>query len=280
MKVLVWEDAAGTDGPKVFVADIDRIRFTNNGMAFTFAFVPEDTDVSTIPMPPTAAQLEELGAVDSGAPAQSDSGETSTTVGGSTTVVGSTSRTGHVHHRRRLSPQRPRGMKAVVLVGGFGTRLRPLTEDIPKPLLPVGQRPDHRARRPDAGRRWRVRGGPGPRLPSRRVRRPPIPDGECDGDPAALRRRARAARHRRRHRLRAPATPASTTPSSSSTATSSPTSTSATLIAFHRSHGAEATLHLTPVEDPSAFGVVALDGDGRVERFVEKPARATPPPAT
>ena len=43
-------------------------------------------------------------------------------------------------------------------------------------------------------------------------------------------------------------------------------------MAFHRSHGAEATLHLTPVEDPSAFGVVALDGDGRVERFVEKPA--------
>ena len=32
-------------------------------------------------------------------------------------------------------------MHAVVLVGGFGTRLRPLTYDIPKPMLPVVHRP-------------------------------------------------------------------------------------------------------------------------------------------
>lgn len=31
--------------------------------------------------------------------------------------------------------------EAVVMAGGFGTRLRPLTDDIPKPMLPVGDRP-------------------------------------------------------------------------------------------------------------------------------------------
>ena len=32
-------------------------------------------------------------------------------------------------------------MRAVVLVGGFGTRLRPLTLSTPKPMLPVGHVP-------------------------------------------------------------------------------------------------------------------------------------------
>ena len=32
-------------------------------------------------------------------------------------------------------------MFAVVLVGGFGTRLRPLTNNVPKPMLPVGNTP-------------------------------------------------------------------------------------------------------------------------------------------
>jgi glucose-1-phosphate thymidylyltransferase len=32
-------------------------------------------------------------------------------------------------------------VKAVVLAGGYATRLRPLTDDVPKPLLPVGGRP-------------------------------------------------------------------------------------------------------------------------------------------
>ena len=32
-------------------------------------------------------------------------------------------------------------LRAIVMAGGFGTRLRPLTEEVPKPMLPVGSRP-------------------------------------------------------------------------------------------------------------------------------------------
>jgi len=49
------------------------------------------------------------------------------------------------------------------------------------------------------------------------------------------------------------------------------------LVAFHASHGAEGTIALTPVEDPSHFGVVPTDGDGRVVAFIEKPPRDEAP---
>jgi len=49
------------------------------------------------------------------------------------------------------------------------------------------------------------------------------------------------------------------------------------LVAFHRSVGAEATIALHPVEDPSRFGVVPTDPEGRVVAFVEKPPRDEAP---
>jgi mannose-1-phosphate guanylyltransferase len=48
-------------------------------------------------------------------------------------------------------------------------------------------------------------------------------------------------------------------------------------VEFHARSGAEATIHLHPVEDPSRFGVVPTDADGRVVAFVEKPARDEAP---
>lgn len=49
------------------------------------------------------------------------------------------------------------------------------------------------------------------------------------------------------------------------------------LVEFHRARRAEATIALTKVEDPSRFGVVAVDEGGRVEAFVEKPPPGTAP---
>lgn len=40
---------------------------------------------------------------------------------------------------------------------------------------------------------------------------------------------------------------------------------------FHQESGAEGTLALTPVEDPSRYGVVPIDDSGRVQAFIEKP---------
>jgi NDP-sugar pyrophosphorylase family protein len=41
---------------------------------------------------------------------------------------------------------------------------------------------------------------------------------------------------------------------------------------FHESSGAKATIVLTPVLDPSAYGLVETDVDGRVRGFLEKPS--------
>ena len=43
------------------------------------------------------------------------------------------------------------------------------------------------------------------------------------------------------------------------------------MLSFHRQRKAQATIALTPVENPSAYGVVETGADGRVKRFIEKP---------
>jgi mannose-1-phosphate guanylyltransferase len=45
----------------------------------------------------------------------------------------------------------------------------------------------------------------------------------------------------------------------------------AKLVDFHRATGARATILLTPVADPTRYGLVRVAGDGRVSTFLEKP---------
>ena len=43
-------------------------------------------------------------------------------------------------------------------------------------------------------------------------------------------------------------------------------------MAFHVARGARATVTLTEVPDPTRYGLVLSEADGRVEAFLEKPA--------
>jgi mannose-1-phosphate guanylyltransferase len=43
------------------------------------------------------------------------------------------------------------------------------------------------------------------------------------------------------------------------------------MIEFHKAHGKEGTILVTEVDDPTKYGVVIAEGDGKINRFVEKP---------
>ena len=45
------------------------------------------------------------------------------------------------------------------------------------------------------------------------------------------------------------------------------------MLKMHRDNGSMCSISLTPVDDPSSFGVVDLDETGRIQRFTEKPKR-------
>lgn len=44
------------------------------------------------------------------------------------------------------------------------------------------------------------------------------------------------------------------------------------LVDYHRAKGALVTISLAPVEDPTQYGLVPLDEDGRIKEFLEKPS--------
>jgi mannose-1-phosphate guanylyltransferase len=158
-------------------------------------------------------------------------------------------------------------MKAVVLVGGEGTRLRPLTETTPKPLIPLVDRPgldhvlDHVARH---GVHEVVLSSPylertfEPFIASRHgdpaitwiTETEPLGTGgaivhaldELGGEPFL-------------------ALNGDILTDLDLTA----------MLAAHRARGAAVTIALHRVDDARAFGLVERDGDGRVLAFREKP---------
>jgi mannose-1-phosphate guanylyltransferase len=156
---------------------------------------------------------------------------------------------------------------AVILAGGFGTRLRPLTTRTPKPLLSVGGRPFLEslfARLAQAGVRRAVlsvhhnaallrRALPGLRLHGLRVSlcREPAPLGTGG-----------AIRY------------AWPDPAKACLVLNGDVLSDFDMRRLQESHGrgkALATLWTIPVKDTRAFGVVETDRGGRVTRFVEKP---------
>lgn len=56
-------------------------------------------------------------------------------------VVDSEGRVRRLILRKDIAPNGELALSAMVMAGGFGTRLLPLTEKVPKPMLPVGGRP-------------------------------------------------------------------------------------------------------------------------------------------
>lgn len=167
-------------------------------------------------------------------------------------------------------------MNALILLGGLGSRLRPLTLSRPKPLLPILNRPfiayqidllkkfgirkvvlglghkaSHFRRQLGTGHAWGMRF-----IYSLEDR--PLGTGG-------------AIRHALPH-LNGPAFILNGDVLSDFDLRK--------MAALHKRKKADATLALVEVSDPSAFGLVETDGKGRIQHFLEKPSGDTFPVRT
>jgi mannose-1-phosphate guanylyltransferase len=160
-------------------------------------------------------------------------------------------------------------VQAVVLVGGFGTRLRPLTDAVNKQMLPVVDRPmiEH------------VLAG----LAAHGVTDAVLslgyaPDAFLEAYPERTCAGVRL-------EFAVESEPLDTAGAIRFAATEAGVQDTFLVVngdvlhdvdvsavwRTHQERGAEGTITLTPVDDPSRYGVVPLDDDGRVEAFIEKP---------
>ena len=182
-------------------------------------------------------------------------------------------------------------MQAVILVGGFGTRLRPLTRDIPKQMLPVVDRPiiEHVVAHLAGHGVTRVVLSLGFRP---EAFADAYPDGTCAGlplhyavEPEPL-DTAGAVRFAALEAGIGAGTGTGIGPGSGFEGCDTFLVLNGdvltdldigAMVASHRAAGAEATLALTEVDDPSRYGVVPTDAEGRVVGFVEKPDAESAP---
>ncbi len=161
--------------------------------------------------------------------------------------------------------------EAVLLVGGQGTRLRPLTVNTPKPMLPVAGVPftvHQITRARDAGVRRIVL------ATSYRaeVFAEFIEDADLgievviatEEEPLGT---GGAIRHALAHLESGPDDPVLIFNGDVLSGLDI-----SGLVEAHVRSGSDVTLYLTPVDDPRAYGLVPIDADGRVQAFLEKPS--------
>ena len=162
-----------------------------------------------------------------------------------------------------------RNVKAVILVGGPGTRLQPLTDDTPKSVVPVANRPFM-----EYTFAWLRQYGITDIVLTLSYLPDVIRDYFGDGS---------------RHGVRLTYCIEEEPLGTAGAVKNAEAFLDGTFFVLngdvytdldlddmldsHRRNGAKATISLARVEDPSAFGVVETSGDGRVRRFIEKPPK-------
>jgi len=159
-------------------------------------------------------------------------------------------------------------MKAIILVGGQGTRMRPLTDHLPKNIVPLcgvpfltypieflkkagikeivfslGYRPQDIRKVYGDGRKLKVK-------IHYAIEKEPL------GTAGAIKNAEKFVKG------------SPVVVLNGDILTNLPLSK---MIAFHRKNKNLATLGLVPVEDPTAYGLVVLDGKSRITKFLEKP---------
>ena len=164
-------------------------------------------------------------------------------------------------------------MKAVVLVGGEGTRLRPLTYTTPKSLLPIANQPflERQLAWLEANGVDEVVLSLGYLPEAFKVH---FPDDRCGGIRLSYVVEGKPLGTAGGIRFAAEGIDDRFVVCNGDILTDLDL---AAMVRFHAVSGAQATIALTQVDDPSAFGVVPTRADGEVVGFIEKPPRDLAP---